>query len=249
METTQSNDRISDSRQAQSVQAGFTPNALVRDIVLQFPKAADYFKAKRIDFCCGGAKPLAEAAAERGLDKELIISDLNKLFEEYPVPQEELAWNTAPSKELIDHIINKHHRYLREELPLIAQNVTKVYRVHGEGSPHLAELYSLFNTLKDELLEHTAKEEKDEFPKLLAYAANPSEETLTALRQSLSELESEHDGAGDILRKIRAITEDFTPPAHACTTYRLTYARLEELESMTFEHVHLENNILFPRFQ
>ncbi|WP_339320577.1 iron-sulfur cluster repair di-iron protein [Paenibacillus sp. FSL R10-2734] len=231
------------------MQAGFTPDALVRDIVLQFPKAADYFKAKRIDFCCGGAKPLAEVAAERGLDQELIISDLNKLFEEYPVPQEEIAWNTAPSDELIDLIINKHHRYLREELPLISQNVTKVYRVHGEDSPHLAELHSLFNTLREELLEHTAKEEADEFPKLLAYAANPSEEGLTAIRKSLTELESEHDGAGDILRKIRSITDDFTPPAHACTTYRLTYARLEELESMTFEHVHLENNILFPRFQ
>lgn len=249
METKQFNDRISDSNQAQTVQAGFTPDALVRDIVLQFPKAADYFKAKRIDFCCGGAKPLAEAAAERGLDQEIIIGDLNKLFEEYPVPQEEIAWNTAPSEELIDHIINKHHRYLREELPLISQNVTKVYRVHGGDSPHLEELYNLFNTLKEELLTHTAKEEEDEFPKLLTYDANPSEEALTALRESLVELESEHDGAGDILRKMRSITDDFTPPAHACTTYRLTYARLEELESMTFEHVHLENNILFPRFQ
>ena len=249
MVTKQPNDRISDSHQADSVQAGFTPDALVRDIVLQFPKAADYFKAKRIDFCCGGAKPLAEVAAERDLDQELIIRDLNKLFEEYPVHQEEIASNTAPSEELIDLIINKHHRYLREELPLISQNVTKVYRVHGEDSPHLAELHSLFNTLREELLEHTAKEEADEFPKLLAYAANPSEEGLTAIRKSLTELESEHDGAGDILRKIRSITDDFTPPAHACTTYRLTYARLEELESMTFEHVHLENNILFPRFQ
>lgn len=249
METKQLNDSISDSKQAQSVQAGFTPDALVRDIVLQFPKAADYFKANRIDFCCGGAKPLAEVAAERGLDQEIIISDLNKLFEEYPVPEEEIAWNTAPSDELIDHIINKHHRYLREELPLISQNVTKVYRVHGGDSPHLAELHSLFNTLKEELLTHTAKEEADEFPKLLAYDANPSEEGLSSLRASLFELESEHDGAGDILRKIRSITDDFTPPAHACTTYRLTYARLEELESMTFEHVHLENNILFPRFQ
>lgn len=179
METKQLNDSISDSKQAQSVQAGFTPDALVRDIVLQFPKAADYFKAKRIDFCCGGAKPLAEAAAERGLDQEIIISDLNKMFEEYPVPEEEIAWNTAPSDELIDHIINKHHRYLREELPLISQNVTKVYRVHGGDSPHLVELHSLFNTLKEELLTHTAKEEEDEFPKLLIYDANPSEEGLS----------------------------------------------------------------------
>lgn len=107
----------------------------------------------------------------------------------------------------------------------------------------------MFNALKEDLLQHTAKEEEDEFPKLLAYDANPSEEGLTTLREALIELESEHDTAGELLRQIRKITADFTPPAHACTTYRLTYARLEELESMTFEHVHLENNILFPRFQ
>jgi len=86
METKQPNNRIPDTSQAE-----FTPDALVRDIVLQFPKAADYFKAKRIDFCCGGAKPLADAAAERGLDKDVIISDLNRLLEEYPVPQAEPA--------------------------------------------------------------------------------------------------------------------------------------------------------------
>lgn len=159
MQTKQPNHRILDTPQQQTLQAEFTPDALVRDIVLQFPKAADYFKANRIDFCCGGAKPLAEVAAERGLDKDVIIADLNKLLEEYPVPEAEIAWNTAPSEELIDLIINKHHRYLREELPLIGQNVTKVFRVHGEDSPHLVELYRLFHTLEEELLEHTAKEE------------------------------------------------------------------------------------------
>lgn len=238
METKQHNDK-----------AVFTTDALVRDIVLQFPKSADYFKAKKIDFCCGGARPLADVAAERGMDHEQIISDLNKLYEEYPVPQEELALNSASSEELIDVIVNKHHRYLREELPLIGQNVTKVFRVHGEDSPHLAELFELFNALKNELLEHTAKEEAEDFPKLLAYDANPSEEGLADIRKFLSVLEEEHDGAGEILRKIRSITNDFTPPGHACTTYRLTYARLEELEGMTFEHVHMENNILFPRYQ
>jgi len=227
----------------------FHTDALVKDIVLQFPKSADYFKMNKIDFCCGGAKPLGEAARERGMEQEAVIGDLYKLLEEYPVVEEDTAWNSAPSAELIDHIVNKHHRFLREELPLISQNVTKVFRVHGEDSPHLAELHSLFNTLRDELLEHTAKEEETEFPKILGYIASPSEAALTELRAALQELEGEHDAAGDILKRIRSITNDFTPPGHACTTYRLTYARLEELEGMTFEHVHLENNILFPRYQ
>lgn len=227
----------------------FNSEAMVRDIVLQFPKSADYFKANKIDFCCGGAKPLGEVLEERGLDKELVINELYKLLEEYPVLEEDMKWNSAPSDELISHIVNKHHRFLREELPLIGQNVTKVFRVHGEDSPHLGELYTLFNTLKEELLEHTAKEEESEFPKILNYIANPTESGLAELREGLHDLEDEHDAAGDILKKIRLITNDFTPPGHACTTYRLTYARLEELEGMTFEHVHLENNILFPRYQ
>ncbi|QUL58331.1 iron-sulfur cluster repair di-iron protein [Paenibacillus tritici] len=231
------------------MQSGFTSEAMVRDIVLQFPKAADYFKAKRIDFCCGGAKPLAEAAAEKGLDPEAMVQDLNKLQDEHPVLEEDTAWNEASSEELVNYIVNKHHRYLREELPLISQNVTKVFRVHGDDSPHLGEMHRLFNLLREELLQHTAKEEESEFPKMLAYTQNPSEEGLAELRGLLHNLEEEHDGAGEILRELRRVTNDYTPPAHACTTYRLTYARLEELEGMTFEHVHLENNILFLRYQ
>ncbi|MFD1905413.1 iron-sulfur cluster repair di-iron protein [Paenibacillus rhizoplanae] len=222
---------------------------MVRDIVLQFPKAADYFKAQRIDFCCGGAKPLAEAAAEKGLDPAAMVQELNKLQEQHPVLEEDTAWNEASSEELVDYIVNKHHRYLREELPLISQNVTKVFRVHGEDSPHLGEMHRLFNMLREELLQHTAKEEESEFPKMLAYTQNPTEEGLAELRGLLHNLEAEHDGAGEILRELRRVTNDYTPPAHACTTYRLTYARLEELEGMTFEHVHLENNILFLRYQ
>jgi regulator of cell morphogenesis and NO signaling len=232
-----------------TIQSGFTSEAMVRDIVLQFPKAADYFKAKRIDFCCGGAKPLAEAAAEKGLDPEAMIQDLNKLQEEHPVLEEDTAWNEASSEELVNYIVNKHHRYLREELPLISQNVTKVFRVHGEDSPHLGEMHRLFNLLREDLLQHTAKEEESEFPKMLAYTQNPTEEGLSELRGLLHNLEAEHDGAGEILRELRRVTNDYTPPAHACTTYRLTYARLEELEGMTFEHVHLENNNLFLRYQ
>lgn len=227
----------------------FTGADMVRDIVLQFPKAADYFKGQRIDFCCGGAKPLAEVAAEKGLDPETLLADLHKLLKEHPVLDVDTAWNEASSAELVEYIVNKHHRYLREELPLISQNVTKVFRVHGEDSPHLGEVYRLFNLLREDLLQHTAKEEESEFPKMLAYSENPSEAGLAELRGLLHTLEEEHDGAGEILRELRRVTNDFTPPEHACTTYRLTYARLEELEGMTFEHVHLENNILFLRYQ
>ncbi|GGF92467.1 iron-sulfur cluster repair di-iron protein [Paenibacillus albidus] len=244
MTNPQYNDRTPETHQDR-----FTGDVMVRDIVLQFPKSADYFKEQRIDFCCGGARPLADAAAERGLNTDEVIGALHKLLEEHPVLEEEKVWNHADSAALVEHIVTKHHGYLREELPRIGQNVTKVFRVHGGDSPHLAELYNLYNKLQDELLQHTAKEEASEFPKLLAYDANPSEQSRMEVKNLLQVLEGEHDGAGELLRQIRQITDDFTPPAHACTTYRLTYARLEELEGMTFEHVHLENNILFPRYQ
>lgn len=227
----------------------FNQDSLVKDIVLQFPKASDYFKKNKIDFCCGGAKPLKAAAEERGMKADDIIGDLYGLLERYPVLEEEYVWSDASSKELIAHIVDKHHAYLREELPLIAQNVTKVFRVHGEDSPHLGEVYRLFHQLKDELIEHTAHEEEHEFPGILDYEDGGKEESLAELRGSLVHLEEEHDAAGRILRELREVTNDYQPPAHACTTYRLTYARLEELEAMTFEHVHLENNILFPRYQ
>ncbi|MFF2016539.1 iron-sulfur cluster repair di-iron protein [Paenibacillus sp. NPDC058177] len=238
--------RVSASRP--TPESSFSNETWVRDVVLLFPKSADYFKVNRIDFCCGGDRPLGEAVTERGLDKDAVLADLNKLLMEHPVLEEETVWNYAPSSELIQHIVDKHHHYLRQELPLIAQNVNKVFRVHGGSSPHLAQLHELFHKLMDELLDHTAKEEDTQFPRILAYSADSGAASLTELRAALAELEDEHDAAGDILRQIRKITEDFTPPEHACTTYRLTYARLEELEGMTFEHIHLENNILFPRY-
>ncbi|MNW96904.1 Iron-sulfur cluster repair protein ScdA [compost metagenome] len=226
----------------------FKAEDMVRDIVVRFPKSSDYFRSHRIDFCCGGNRPLSEALEERGLRTEEVLEDLHKLHSEHPVTEENdnhAAWS---SNDLIAYIVNKHHAYLREELPLIEQNVKKVYRVHGQEGDHLAEINRLFGILKTDLLEHTEKEEANVFPKMINWESDQESETLTKLRSSITELEAEHDTAGDILKEIRELTQDFTPPAHACTTYRMTYSRLEELEAMTFQHVHVENNILFPRY-
>ncbi|WP_433946309.1 iron-sulfur cluster repair di-iron protein [Paenibacillus sp. SN-8-1] len=226
----------------------FKAEDMVRDVVVRFPKSSDYFRSHRIDFCCGGNRPLNEALEERGLNTEEVLKDLHKLLNDHPVTEDHdnhAAWS---SNDLIAYVVNKHHAYLREELPLIEQNVKKVYRVHGQEGDHLAEIHRLFGILKTDLLEHTEKEEANVFPKMINWESAKEAETLTKLRSSISELEAEHDSAGDILKEIRKLTEDFTPPAHACTTYRMTYSRLEELEAMTFQHVHIENNILFPRY-
>ncbi|MGG6309758.1 iron-sulfur cluster repair di-iron protein [Paenibacillus macerans] len=231
-----------------SIQDPFQMTDKVRDIVLRFPKSADYFRSRKIDFCCGGNRPITEAADESGVSAEELLAELNCMMAEHPQTGEEQHWPNAESADLIEHIVGKHHRYLRDELPEIQKYVTKVSRVHGEHDPHLLEVARLFGELRRELLEHTDKEEAEVFPKMLNWESGRESEVLGKLQTNIAELESEHDGAGQILKRLRELTSDFAPPAHACTTYRLTYSRLEELEGMTFTHVHLENNILFPRY-
>ncbi|PEY38964.1 iron-sulfur cluster repair di-iron protein [Bacillus cereus] len=226
----------------------FTENSVIGDIVTQFPKASDLFKSYRIDFCCGGNRPIIDAINERNLSAEEILTKLNTLYHETKqLNESEIDWKTASYSELIDYIVNKHHRYLNEELPLLSPYVTKVLRVHGAGQPHLAQIHKLFHELKTELEQHLIKEETEDFPLILAFEQNPTDENYMKLRKVVDELENEHNHAGDIIKELRKVTNDFTPPVGACRTYRLVYQRLEALESDLFEHIHLENNVLFPR--
>ncbi|SFI06316.1 MULTISPECIES: iron-sulfur cluster repair di-iron protein [unclassified Bacillus (in: firmicutes)] len=226
----------------------FTETSVIGDIVTKFPKASDLFKSYRIDFCCGGNRPLIDAIRERNLSVEDVITNLNTLYYETKLLNEsKIDWTIASYSELIDYIVNKHHRYLNEELPQLSPYVTKVLRVHGSAQPHLAKIYKLFHELKTELEQHIIKEETEDFPLILAFEQNPTDENYTKLRKVVGLLESEHSHAGDILKELRNITNDFTPPEGACGTYRLVYQRLAVLESDLFQHIHLENNILFPR--
>ncbi|EEM08805.1 iron-sulfur cluster repair di-iron protein [Bacillus pseudomycoides] len=226
----------------------FTEDSVIGDIVTQFPKASDLFKSYRIDFCCGGNRPIIDAINERNLSSEEILTKLNTLYHETKqLNESEIDWKTTSYSELIDYIVNKHHRYLNEELPLLSPYVTKVLRVHGAGQPHLAQIHKLFHELKTELEQHLIKEETEDFPLILAFEQNPTDENYMKLRKVVDELENEHNHAGDIIKELRKVTNDFTPPVGACGTYRLVYQRLEALESDLFEHIHLENNVLFPR--
>lgn len=236
----------------QTKQPIFNQDTFVKDIVIQFSQASDYFRRLKVDFCCGGKRPLREALVERNLDVDTVLRELEKLYLNRLNNQQSIEHlEDSSALELIALIVNKHHAYLRRELPAVEQNVARVFHVHGADpdQPHLQELYTLFMRLKAELLEHTGKEETEVFPKMIQFEGTNSPEIKAKLAAELCELEVEHEAAGDILKRIRVITNDFTPPEGACTTYRLTYARLAELEGMTFEHVHLENNILFSRFQ
>jgi regulator of cell morphogenesis and NO signaling len=227
----------------------FTEQTLVRDIVNDFPKSSDIFKRNRIDFCCGGNTPLATAVAANGVNMETLLTDLKELYEkdgDNGLTNMEV-WMDSDSKTIIDHVVRHYHRPLEEELTLLSPYVTKVSKVHGNNRPELQKVYELFYELKKELLEHTKKEEEISFPLILKLEEGKVENREEAISQ-ITQLEKEHDHAGEILRALREITADYAPPVDACGTYRLVYKRLEMLEGETFMHVHLENNILFPRY-
>jgi len=226
----------------------FNQNSLVKDIVNLFPQSSDLFKKNRLDFCCGGNRPLAEAAAEQNLNVPAIMAELEELYKKHNGTADSMeVWTETDSEVLIDHIKNKYHRELEEELSMLSPYVTKVSKVHGDRHEELLRVYELFYELKKELLEHTAKEETTVFPMLLQLDSADTA-TRKEMISEITELEKEHDHAGSILKELREITSDFIPPIDACGTYRLVYKRLEALEAHTFMHVHLENNILFPRY-
>jgi regulator of cell morphogenesis and NO signaling len=226
----------------------FSTNTLVRDIVNELPKTSDVFKKFRIDFCCGGNIPLSEAIAANGINEEAIMEELRVVFEKYSAAETDLeVWTKSDSTTIIDHVINHYHRTSEEELSLLSPYVTKVSRVHGDSHPELLKVHELFYEFKKELMEHMAKEEAIVFP-LIKQLADGTVENREEAINMIVELEKEHDHAGEILRQIRSVTSDYTLPLDACGTYRLVYKRLEDLEGLTFMHVHLENNILFPRY-
>lgn len=226
----------------------FTTNSLVKDIVNELPKTSDVFKKNRIDFCCGGNIPLSDAAAQNGLNIDHLLAELEEVFQKFENAEKDVeVWTDSDSNTIIDHIITNYHRASTEELSMLSPYVTKVARVHGDNHPELLKVYELFYEFKKELIKHMEKEEVVVFP-LIKQLADGTVENREEAINMIIELEKEHDHAGEILREIRAVTSDYTLPLDACGTYRLVYARLEALEGLTFMHVHLENNILFPRY-
>jgi regulator of cell morphogenesis and NO signaling len=223
-------------------------NTLIKDIVNELPKTSDVFKKFRIDFCCGGNIPLSQAIEANGINEEVLMDELRVVFEKHGSTETDLdVWTKSDSTTIIDHVVNHYHRTSEEELAQLSPYVTKVSRVHGDNHPELLKVYELFYEFKKELTEHMAKEEEIVFPLIKQLADGTVENREDAINM-IVELEKEHDHAGEILRQIRAVTSDYELPLDACGTYRLVYKRLEELEGLTFMHVHLENNILFPRY-
>lgn len=188
---------------------------------------------------------------ERGLDGNDIVNLLNEEYKAMKMKSfgNDLGWREAHVADLIDHIVSTHHYYLRKELPVLSEFVTKILRVHGAAHGEIAALHKRFHQMKIELDQHLITEEEVLFPLLKRYASEPSEELREQTIKGLRELESDHSLVGDCLKDMRQLTNDYALPPDACRTYTLTYQKLVELESDIFQHVHLENNILFPRIE
>lgn len=227
----------------------FTVEHTPADIVKAFPQASDFFKENMIDFCCGGDKPLKDTFGEDDLDSKDLMSELNTAYRLWKETGDEpVNWDEVPIVELVDHIMHFHHEKLKEELPAVATYVDRVYQVHGgPDHPHLQDLFHLYNEFKAEMIEHTIKEEQEVFPLIKEYVEHPTEQLLKDIHEANGGLEEEHEVAGDLLKRMRTVTNGYELPVNACGSYRVMYDRLAEIESDTFEHIHLENNILFKR--
>ncbi|WP_430885001.1 iron-sulfur cluster repair di-iron protein [Fusibacter sp. JL216-2] len=226
-----------------------TENTLLGDIVANFPGAGDYFIKRQIDFCCGGDRPLAEGIKESGYDKETLLTEINALYKEFINDEKKYVnWAKEDKDKLIDHIMKAHHQFLREELPALSGLIFKLLGVHGENHEELFELHKLFAGLKAELESHLVKEETWLFPAVKKLEKCQNEEERNELLSLIEVLEDEHDTAGDALKKLREITNHYMPPADGCPTYKMTFDRLRAFEKNMFEHVHLENNVMFKEY-
>lgn len=229
----------------------FKANEKIGDIVARFPKAADIFKEFNIDFCCGGDRPLAQAIEEQKLSSKEVLDRLDKKYQELRnIQLEETDFRKLSMTELIDHILNTHHVYVKTELPRISEFINKILKVHGfDHGEELLQVHRLFSNLKMEMEQHLIKEEEMLFPRIKEYEENKNEETLNDIIAVMLETENEHDAAGDLIKALRKTTNGFKAPGNTCTTFVMTYKMLEGFEADLFQHVHLENNILFPRLK
>lgn len=226
----------------------FTGAEKISDIVSEFHGASNLFKEYKIDFCCGGGQILSEVIRQKNLDESEILKKLNESYDEMINRDKETDWRKASVSELINQIVHVHHAYLKKELPVLSAFTTKILRVHGENHQELATLHRLFHHMQTELEQHLIVEEEILFPMLEQYEADPSPELYEKTVKRIQELETDHSGVGNYLKEMREVTNGFELPLGACRTFTLTYLKLIELESDLFEHIHLENNILFPRF-
>jgi regulator of cell morphogenesis and NO signaling len=222
----------------------------IKDIVKQEHRAAAIFEKYSLDFCCGGGKTIQAACGEKGLDPSRVLGDLEPLVTS--ATQDSPPFAEWPLSLLIDYIVNTHHSYVSKIVPVLSAHTKKVAEVHGANHPEVREIAELFDRVARELLAHMRKEELVLFPYIRRLADFAREGTpisappFGSLQNPIGMMEAEHQAAGSMLSAIRSLSNEYTPPGDACMTYQVTYHELQDFELDLHQHVHLENNILFP---
>ena len=227
-------------------------NTTVAELVANDYRTAEIFKKHGIDFCCGGKKSIAKVCSEKNISSEILENEILALQNE---PKDaEHNFNEWTLGFLADYILNVHHTYVNNNLNLITEFAEKVARVHGEHSPETKDIAKLWEDVVLELTMHMKKEELLLFPyvkNLERYSKGELEKfpssNFGSVKNPIRMMEHEHDLAGNLMKHIQALSNNFTPPDYACNTYRVLYAKLKEFQNDLFQHIHLENNILFPK--
>ena len=225
----------------------------VRDVVLELPQATRVFEKLKIDYCCGGDTPLGEACATAGVE----VSNLERMLEEAGRADVQgngsLDFQKATLSELIGHILDKHHVYTKEEMTRLERLIDKVISAHGENHPELRSLGGLFQQICADLRPHMLKEEQILFPYIVEMERSAVENRLApfapfgTVKNPVRMMMMEHETVGALLLEVRALSSNYTVPRDGCISYQTLYRALEAFEKDLHQHIHLENNILFPR--
>lgn len=211
----------------------------VGQIATEYPLATRVFARHNIDYCCGGGSSLGEVCSQNGLETDAILTEIQNEIKTQESADNQ--WDKEPLTDLIDHILATYHRPLDEELPRLEFMVHKVYNVHGDKNPEMfSELRQVYLALISELKAHMMKEEQILFPMIKRGDGGMANGPINVMLQ-------DHDSAGNALKRIRELTNNFQIPEEACNTWRALWYGLEALEEALHQHIHLENNILFPR--
>ena len=227
-----------------------TGDTTVGEIVTLNLGKADVFKKHHIDFCCGGKKTLNQVCKNKAVTVDELIVELN--IYNSGANSNSQNFNEWKLDFLIDYIINTHHQYVKQNLTLITEYINKVAKVHGEEHIELVTINELFMQAANELSAHIIKEENVLFPYIKELVNSPTTNQNAAtsfgtIKTPIQMMEDEHELVGNIFKTIKELSNDYKAPVGACTTYKLAYHKLEEFENDLHQHIHLENNILFPK--
>jgi regulator of cell morphogenesis and NO signaling len=208
----------------------------VGELAVRYPAAARTFYRLGIDYCCAGRRSLAAACLTAGADPEEVLAAIGAATPD----GDPATWQSRPMPELIAHIVGRYHEPLRAAIPQLRHLGHRVAHVHAEREPRLVELASVIDGFIDGIESHMAREEQVLFPAILRGDRR-------FVPMPIAKMSAEHEEHGAVLARLRELTDRYEPPAHACASWRALYAQLAEIEHELMDHIHLENNVLFPR--